>query len=428
MKLPTKKPRKGSPSDLVVRTRAPRPPQYPLQGSDLDVPVEEVLALSPAERDAYIGRLLDSFCGAVSAGEFALKSRTPFAVEMKDLRKLLRLPADQFLFVDDRFGRRNVLGKGSPGHTHAYWSRTRMWRMRTAGGDLAQKIDTKAPSIVKSLRALFDPEQKSKDHFRPAGVSAVRTALSFLEFNHLSGTAFPPFHAKFFADRYLPKRRDAIVFDPCAGWGGRLIGTLLVNRKHAVHYYATDPETRNEEAYEGLKRRAKVWLKSEIPGPRDATIFYEPFEDWIASPDADKLKGKVDLVITSPPYFDAENYNPENINQSANRYNDYKKWRDEFYRQLMRGASELLRPNGHFVLNIADVATAPRLERDARILAREFGFVGAGFFKLAMSALPAVRQRSEAIKSAKARKRQPHLLTVRGKTFKYEPVFVFRKT
>jgi len=390
--------------------------------------VEEILALSAAERDIYVQRLLDLFSKLIGSGEFALKSRTSFAVEMKDLRKLLNLPADQFLFVDDRFGKRNVLGKGSPGHTHTYWSRTRMWRMRTATGDLAEKIETKSPFLFKKLQLLFDPEHKSKAAFRSPSASAVRTALSFLEFNFLSGTAFPPFHAKFLADRYLPKHRDAIVFDPCAGWGGRLIGTLLVNRKHAVHYYATDPETRNAEAYEGLKRRATVWLKSEMPGPRDATIFYEPFEDWMEGADAEKLKGKVDLVITSPPYFNAENYNPENKQQSANRYDDYAAWREQFYRQLMRGASDLLRPNGYFVLNIADVSTAPRLERDARILAREFGFVGAGFFKLAMSALPAVRHRNDSARSAKVRKRQPHLLTVQGKTFKYEPVFVFRKT
>ena len=238
-----------------------------------------------------------------------------------------------------------------------------------------------------------------------------------MQVNQLSGTAFPPFHAKFFADKFLPKDEAGIVLDPCAGWGGRLLGSLAVNRKQRVHYYGIDPEFRNKKAYEGLKRRVNVWLKNELTGPRDATLFYEPFEDWINTKPARSLRDKVDLVITSPPYFAAENYNPRNRRQSANRYPEYLQWRENFYRVLMENAFRLLKPNGYFVLNIADVAEAPRLERDARKLVAEAGFVGAGFYKLAMSINPAHR------KAKNAR----HVVTVRGNKFKYEPVFVFRK-
>jgi tRNA1(Val) A37 N6-methylase TrmN6 len=241
--------------------------------------------------------------------------------------------------------------------------------------------------------------------------------LNYLEFQMGSGCAFPPFHAKFLADRYLPKDADGIVVDPCAGWGGRLLGTLLINRRHHVQYIGIDPEERNREAYEGLTRRATVYLKKEITGTRDCTIYYQPFEDWIVSSNARKLYGKVDLVITSPPYFAAENYNPDNPNQSANRYDEYRGWRESFYRTLVKGAFALLKPNGHFILNIADVAEAPRLERDARKLAAEEGFVSDGFFKLAMSMTPTAR------KAGNAR----HVVQVNGKLFKQEPVFVFKK-
>ena len=104
-----------------------------------------------------------------------------------------------------------------------------------------------------------------------------------MEVNKHSGTAFPPFHAKFFADKYLPKNSEGIIVDPCAGWGGRLIGSLLVNRAYPVRYYGIDPAIENKEAYDGLKRRVNIWLKKELTGPRDAIISYKPFEDWIAS-------------------------------------------------------------------------------------------------------------------------------------------------
>lgn len=392
-------------------------PDYPLQGTKLDIPMTSALLFSAAKRKKYIEALIKAFRVEIKNDTMALKRRISFAVEMRDLRKLYYAPADQYLFVDEANGKRWVLGKGSPGASHVYWSRNNIWKMKTKGGSLSEQISTSTPSLIKSLDRLFDPFVKSKAGFRKPTKSAIVNAISYLEFDKGSGCAFPPFHAKFLADKYLPKDGNSIVLDPCAGWGGRLLGTLLVNRPNHVQYIGIDPEERNRNAYEGLTRRATVWLKKEIMGTRDSFIYYQPFEDWIVSKDAKALFGKVDLIMTSPPYFGAENYNPENPNQSANRYDQYLVWREQFYRVLMKGAFKLLKPNGHFVLNIADVAEAPRLERDARKLASQEGFVSDGFFKMALSMTPATR------KAGNAR----HVVQVNGKQFKHEPVFVFRK-
>jgi len=390
---------------------------YPLQGSKLDVPLAGVLALSTKARSLYISSLIKALKNEIDADRMALKTRIAFQAEMRDIRNVFYSPADKYLFVDESNGRRWVLGKGSPGSTHVNWSRSNIWRMKTKIGSLEEQIRNSHPSLTRSLGKLFDRGNATKEPFRDYRKSAIQNALRYLEFDKGSGCAFPPFHAKFLADKYLPRDRDSIVFDPCAGWGGRLLGSLLVNRKYKVYYIATDPEERNRPAYEGLTRRVTVYLKKEIKAERQSTIHYEPFEDFICRDEAKTLFGKVDLVLTSPPYFGAENYNPTNPKQSANRYANYYAWRDCFYRQLMKGAYDLLRVGGHFVLNIADVAEAPRLERDARILAREVGFVSAGFYRLAMSLTPASR------KAGNAR----HVVYVNGKVFKYEPVFVFRK-
>jgi tRNA1(Val) A37 N6-methylase TrmN6 len=387
-------------------------PDYVLQGSEFDLPMETVLGFSSQQRTYYIDALLDQLGKKVRANKFSLKSNIPFRKEMRDLRRLLYAPADQYLLIDEKTGKRNVLARRAPGSTHAYWSQTHMWKMKTKGGDLSVQVRTKAPALIKKLSQLLDPVNQSKAGFRTQ--NALRTILLFMQVDKHSGTAFPPLHAKFFADKFLPKDTSGIIVDPCAGWGGRLLGSLLINRKHRVHYDGIDPELRNEEAYEGLKRRVNIWLKNELTGPRNATLFYKPFEDWIDTKAAHSLSGKTDLVITSPPYFVAENYNPKNQHQSANRYPEYIEWRD---RILLKGAYKLLKPNGHFVLNIADVSEAPKLERDARKLAAEAGFVSAGFYKLAMTISPAQR------KAKNAR----HILIVNGAQFKYEPVFVFRK-
>ena len=409
-------------SKTVSKTKAKRATKshredYPLQGTSLDLPMETVLGFSTSKRKQYIRSLITGFGKKIKTDEMTLKRRTSFTVEMRDLRKILNSAPDAYLYTDEKNGRRWVLGKGSPGSTHVYWSRNQIWKMKTKGGYLQKQLLETSPKLITTIDKLLDSKVESKKGFRNTKKSAILNILSYLEMDKSSGCAFPPFHARFFADKYLPQEGDGIVVDPCAGWGGRLLGTLLVSRTSHVQYIGIDPEERNQKAYEGLTRRATLWLKREISGTRSSMIYYQPFEDWIASASAKKLFGQVDLVITSPPYFGAENYNPENPKQSANRYNEYIIWREEFYRRLMQGAFDLLKPGGHFVLNIADVAEAPMLERDARKLAVEEGFVGDGFYKLAMSMSAATR------KAGNAR----HATQVDGKQFKHEPVFVFKK-
>lgn len=403
-------------SDGKIRKK-PRRADYALQGSVLDLPLEVVLGYSPSERTEYISALLNAMAKKIRSNTLALKPNVPFRTEMRELRKVLNLPADQYLFTDDRNKKRNVLGKGAPGDTHMFWSDTQMWKMKTKQGHLPTQIKNQHPSLVRKLEKLFNPDDKAKSSLRHENRTTIQNVLGFLRFDRSVGTSFPPFHARYFADKYLPKEGDGLVIDPCVGWGGRMLGCLLVRRTGKVSYIGTDPEFRNRKAYEGLIRRVNVWLKREIPGERYAEIHYEPFEDWVQTEAARSLYGKADLVITSPPYFAAENYNTSNKNQSANRYPIYDAWREHFYRKLMEGSFALLKPGGHMVLNIADVAEAPKLERDARKLAHDCGFENAGFYKLAMSISPHQRKHGTA----------RHVTTVDGKQFKHEPVFCFRK-
>ena len=159
--------------------------------------METVLGFSSEQRNQYITALLDALGKRIRTNKFSLKPNVPFKKEMRDLRRLIRAAADQYLFVDEKTNKRNVLGKGSPGSTHTYWSQSQMWKMKTKAGDLSAQIRKKAPVLVTQLNRLLDPSNQSKAGFRKQ--NALRTILSFMQVNQLSGTAFPPFHAKFFA-------------------------------------------------------------------------------------------------------------------------------------------------------------------------------------------------------------------------------------
>jgi tRNA1(Val) A37 N6-methylase TrmN6 len=305
-----------------------------------------------------------------------------------------------------------------------------MWKMVTSQGDLSAEIKTGHASLVKRIDDFFNPEIDSKNVLRDPHKSAIRNLLSYLKMDKGVGSAFPPFHARYLCDHFLPKNQSHyLVIDPCAGWGGRLLGTLAVPREGTVKYIGIDPEQRNSVAYEALVRRINIWLKKEIHGPREAKFFYAPFEDWIDSTDAKRVCGKADLVMTSPPYFGAELYNPGNPSQSFNRYPAYTDWVEHFYRPLVKGAYDLLKPGGVFVLNIAKIKQKTKmkggeqLEVDARRLARNIGFENAGFFKLAMSKTPGTKKAIDEPKRGKS----VHVLSVNGITWKYEPVFCFRK-
>lgn len=388
---------------------------YPLQGTKFDIPVGDLLDLDADERESFIRALLTALSKEIGQGSMALKRRVPFKQEIADYRKVLRLPIDYYLLTDSRTKKRNVLAVGAPGQTHTYRSRTHMWQMVTKQGSLAEHITTQEDALLKRLTKLFDPNRKGKEGFRKEEDLIPPTIYKFLQMNYSVGAAFPPFQARFLVSRFLPKEGKAIVVDPCAGWGGRMLGALCARREQAIRYIGVDPAKRNQSAYEELRGLYFKYLSKENKAEREADLFYAPFEKWVASKTGKSLYGKVDLVFTSPPYFDAENYEASSTRQSANAFKTYEEWREGFYIPFIQGAFELLRVGGYFILNVADTASAPHLERDARLIAKALGFSNVGYFKLAMPSAPGTKGKAK------------HQVTVNDAQFKFEPVFVFQK-
>lgn len=168
------------------------------------------------------------------------------------------------------------------------------------------------------------------------------------------------------------------------------------------------------------ERVTKHLAPRDVKGKRSARVVPKPFEDWIETKDAKALYGKVDLVLTSPPYFSQERYDPKSNKQSAARYVTYAEWRRRFLHPLIQGAARLLKPGGVFVLNIADVAQKGRIYRleknsvDHATLAA--GLVLEDTLKLAMPVRPGGQK--QALR---------HEIRVDGSRWKYEPVFCLKK-
>jgi len=136
------------------------------------------------------------------------------------------------------------------------------------------------------------------------------------------------------------------VLDFSAGWGDRLAGFYASN---ADTYIGIDPRKENHPIYQQqveFYRKNTGWFET-----KKSVYFYEsPAEDW----DNSEWIGKVDLVFTSPPYFNTERYSYDDT-QSWVRYKNVDSWNRDFLHKALDNVWETLKPNGVAIINIADI-------------------------------------------------------------------------
>lgn len=141
---------------------------------------------------------------------------------------------------------------------------------------------------------------------------------------------FRPNVARYIYENFCPP--GGRVWDPCMGYGGRLLGAFVAG----VRYTGTDVD----EATVAGNRRLAERLGANC--------------DIVAGPAEHFDAPEVDLVFTSPPYFDRERYTTHE-NQSWKKYQSFEQWLDGFLRRVTDRARAVLRTGGHLVLNVADL-------------------------------------------------------------------------
>lgn len=185
-------------------------------------------------------------------------------------------------------------------------------------------------------------------------------------------TNFRPCFAKALVEAYCPE--GGVVLDPCAGYGGRALGTLAASRV----YVGVDPHPQAKASYDRLR--------DFLPG--SLTFYNEPFET------VDLGDLRADLVLTSPPYFSVERYSTDS-SQSWVRYKTWAAWRDGFLRAFVQKAWDHLRVGGVFCVNTKNLRvgrqTVP-LADDFLALALACGFQHETTLALPMGRLGKVAQ------------------------------------
>jgi hypothetical protein len=240
----------------------------------------------------------------------------------------------------------------------------------------------------------------TKKQVFPLGLRALHLTLQ-------PAVNFPPLTAKFLYERYMRKMKlkEAIVWDPSAGWGGRILGAMSVSCGFKLRYIGTDPNTdhttdRSRTKYHELADYYNLIRQGKLPGTSKLPVFdmspntYEIYqcgsEEMRHQKHFQKYKGKVDIVFTSPPYFAKEIYSTDRT-QSALKFDSYAAWRDGFLRPTLETAYEWLRPGGVILWNIANAQFGSQvlpLEEDSQRILSECGMTHVETLKMAMPIAP----------------------------------------
>ena len=147
---------------------------------------------------------------------------------------------------------------------------------------------------------------------------------------------FPPHLARDLYVKYCRQGAESRILDPCAGWGGRMLGASIVSN----HYDCFDPATKTVE---GLKKLSDFINK--LNPDFTPIITCMPYED------ADVKENFYDFALTSPPYYDTEHYSDEDTN-SLVRYKTFDSWCEGFYLPFIEKTMRALKQGSFFVLNI----------------------------------------------------------------------------
>ena len=178
---------------------------------------------------------------------------------------------------------------------------------------------------------------EGKEELRGGELSEA-SYLSAFRLGTYIATQFKPNVAKTIYQLTNAKR----VLDTSCGWGDRLAGFFASD---AEEYIGCDP---NPNTYKQYMKQIEVY-NSFLTKPKKVTIYNTGAEDlpW------DEIKD-IDCSFTSPPYFSTEVYNKggeKEENQSWFKFNEYEKWRDDFFLPVSKKCFEVSK---HTLINIMD--------------------------------------------------------------------------
>lgn len=138
------------------------------------------------------------------------------------------------------------------------------------------------------------------------------------------------------------------VLDPCSGWGGRMLGTLLSGRS----YLGMDPDQKTISAAHRVGERLRNLL-----GVTPPELLCSAVQDAELDPEF------FDFALTSPPFWTQEVYGNDP------QYGTLAEWTSNFLDVMFRKVFRALRPGSCFVVHASDFGSTQfvQIVRDSAI-------------------------------------------------------------
>lgn len=145
---------------------------------------------------------------------------------------------------------------------------------------------------------------------------------------------FQPKHAFDLYLKYLSEHTNPVVWDPSCGFGARLLGFYAAFP--AGVYYGNEPASLTYKDNQSLAEDLGLTAGIEQKGSEFGNSYIEA--------------NSVDLVFTSPPYFDKEKYFDEPTQAWYNRTET--EWVRHYLKPTLQQAYTYLKPDGLLILNV----------------------------------------------------------------------------
>jgi len=171
----------------------------------------------------------------------------------------------------------------------------------------------------------------------PGRTVGNRIRIHLLSYSRVQAVSnFRPGSAKSIYDTLEPNK----VLDFSMGWGGRLLAALA----GGYSYIGIDPSIHSYRGNQAIRHK----IRTLFPNQKfEARLIRACAEDVLGT---GMFQG-VDLICTSPPYFNAEQYE-DSPHQSFQRYPTQELWYTGFLQRCLEGSFKDLADGGHLVINV----------------------------------------------------------------------------
>lgn len=196
---------------------------------------------------------------------------------------------------------------------------------------------------------LRDCIERTIRYAKKSSVAAVRHGLKTYK-NNRSVTFFPPAWAKFIIEKEFQNLDKLTALDFSAGFGGRLIGAYASGK--VSKYIGIDPLNLNIQSINKLEQI--VQKHANLSKSDFQSVFYcNTAENMLP-----QIDEEVDLILTSPPYFNKEKYSNDQT-QCYIKFSKYQEWVDNWLKPTLYQSISLLKKGGKAIIFASNCGKNP---------------------------------------------------------------------